>query len=61
MSRLTLPSKDRSGMISRKDAAKFLAVSARTIDRLREDGTLRWKTIRRKVVIFREDVEKIAS
>ncbi len=58
---LGLPSKDKSGMMTRQEAAQFLACSLRTIDRLREDGKLRWRNIRRAVRILREDVERMAS
>lgn len=61
MSRLTLPTKDKTGMMSREEAARFLSVSVRTIDRMRAEKQLRWRNIRRTVRILREDVERMAS
>jgi excisionase family DNA binding protein len=62
MSRLTLPSIDKSPMMSRKEAAEYLYVSVHTIDRMIARGELRTRIIgKRTVRIYRTSVEKEAS
>lgn len=59
---LHLPSKDKAGMMTRKEAALYLSCSTKTIDRLVADGKLRSRKLRGRMVrILREDVERIAS
>jgi excisionase family DNA binding protein len=56
MQQLHLPVQDKHATLTREEAAAYLRVSLRTIDRMREDGTLRWRRVRHSIRILASSV-----
>ena len=62
MSRLTLPSRAESPMMTRQEAADYLHVSIHTIGRMIQRGELRARKFKSGTVrIYRTSVEREAS
>lgn len=58
----TLPKKpQRDKLISRKEAAKMLGKSNKTIDRMREDGSLRCVQIRSSIMFKESDLMDVVN
>ena len=58
----TLPEKfQREKLISRKEVAKMLGKSNKTIDRMREDGSLRCIQIRSSIMFKESDVMAVMN
>jgi excisionase family DNA binding protein len=47
--------------LSRQESADYLGVCRRTIDRRRRDGTLPTKRVGKRVLILREDLDRLAE
>lgn len=45
-------------LLNKRDAAKFLQVSTRTIDRERDKGSLRWVQVGRAIRFTAKDLER---